>query len=59
MNWEIRDETGVIHSGTEEEMRKAWDVMTNPDEYSLKEIKEWQTDWEGDIELLQVHAIHR
>lgn len=70
MKWEIRDETGCIHSGTEEEMRKAWDALTLTVEelmgtYDLNSSQaemlqlEWKTDWEGDIELLQVHAIHR
>lgn len=33
--WEIIDESGVIHSGTSEEMDSAWDVMVcnNLEEY--------------------------
>ena len=35
--YEIIDNNGVIHSGTEDEMDLAFDVMTNPDEYSKKD----------------------
>lgn len=28
LGWEIRDETGVIHSGTQEEMQLIWDLTT-------------------------------
>jgi hypothetical protein len=75
-HWEIRDETGVIHSGTEGQMDSAWDVLTagskaeyirrfqqmDPelDRDDLEEIYDkWYTTWEGDIELLEVHAIYR
>jgi hypothetical protein len=51
-------------------MRKAWDALTLTVEelmsiYDLNSSQakmlepEWKTEWEGDIELLQVHAIHR
>lgn len=75
LGWEIRDETGVIHSGCEEEMRNAWAVLIAGDfetyckEYpfdddlnfeSLKDVyDQYICDWEGDLELLEVHAIHR
>ena len=69
--WQIRDQNGLIHSGTEEEMRKAWDCMTlSPEE--IKEIysvgirearnlkKEWTScKWEGDVYLAQFHAVFR
>jgi hypothetical protein len=72
MNWEIRDETGCIESGTQEEIQLKWDLMTRSlrdlsNEYKgtytykmLKELKKECLDtWEGDIELLEVHAIYR
>jgi hypothetical protein len=34
LEWQIIDDTGVIHSGTSDEMDSAWDVMTSPDEHS-------------------------
>lgn len=45
--WQIRDDNGVIFSGTEYEMDSAWDVLTNgsEDEY----IQKLQ---EGDPELI-------
>lgn len=72
MNWEIRDETGVIESGTQEEVQLKWDLMTRTLEdlsgeyrhtYTLKRLKELKKEcldtWEGDIELLEVHEIYR
>jgi len=72
MDWEIRDETGVIYSGTQEEMQLIWDLITRTFEdlaceywgtytkIELKsKLKDIDTDWEGDIELLEVHAIYR
>lgn len=61
--WEIIDNNGTIHSGTEEEMREAWDIM-NRDIYSVSEADEvkyakWLTTWTGDLKLIQVHAITR
>jgi hypothetical protein len=51
---------------TEKEMREAWTVMTgNVAQLSgLKSRRaeledKWMYDWEGDIELLEVHAIYR
>lgn len=63
--WEIRDEEGIVHSGTEEEMNEAWSVLTGLycDLKSKKKQKilfdKWHYAWCGDIELLQVHDIHR
>jgi len=34
--WAIIDDNGTIHSGTEEEMREAWEAM-NRDIYSVSE----------------------
>lgn len=64
MQWQIQDETGVIHSGTEEEMREAFDCMTGEDHflkenYSPSQINQWKTDWEGDLLLVQIHDIYR
>ena len=62
--WKIIDDYGTVHSGTEEEMREAWTVMTgNVAELSglksrRKEFEnKWMCDWAGDIKLIQIHDI--
>ena len=68
--WEIIDDEGVVYSGTQEEMRKAFDAMTldytelmgiyNLNSSQAEFLKhEWTTDWEGDIKLIQIHEINR
>lgn len=68
--WEIRDNIGLIHSGDEDEMNKAFSCMTESIEYIMdiydvdKETaedlqKEWSCRWEGDLRLIQVHAIYK
>lgn len=61
--WEIIDKNGTIHSGTEEEMRTAWNMMnrdiysvTESDEMSI-EFKKYMTTWQGDLKLVEIHAI--
>jgi len=64
--WEIRDETGIIHSGTQEEMQLHWDLMIRSVDdlaskyrrtYTKEQIIEMKEDidcdWEGDIELTE------
>jgi len=65
-NWEVIDNNGTVHSGTEEEMRTAFDVMQGMvGNYSgLKSIQkalidQWDCEWEGDLKLVEVHAITR
>jgi hypothetical protein len=57
--YEIIDDNGVIHSGTEKEMEEAFDVMVNPNEYSPEEVGKWSFDWEGDLKLVEVKNVHR
>ena len=58
--YEIIDDKGTIHSGKEDDMYAAFDVMTNPDEYSKEEIKKWWCDdVEGDLRLVKVLLVHR
>lgn len=57
--WEIADNNGTIYSGSEDEMTLAFDIMTNSNTYSKKKVKELQTDWEGDLRLIQVHNTYR
>lgn len=61
--WAIIDDNGTVHSGSEQEMREAWEAM-NRDEYSVSENDElvlgkWLTSWTGDLKLIQIHAITR
>ena len=53
MNWEIKDERGVIYSGTEEEINSIWHNTTVTGKTPRV------TEWEGDLKLVQVHAITR
>lgn len=66
--WEIIDKNGTIHSGKEYEMKKAFDFMTETeafliDNYGMTKkavnqlISQWQTDWNGDLKLIQIHQI--
>ena len=57
--WEIIDNNGVIHSGADNVMIHAFDVMINPKYHSKEEIERWMTDWDGDIKLVQIHNISR
>jgi len=55
--WEIQDNNGTIHSGTQEEMEWAWDIMLCPGDFHGEDVDEWYTDWEGDLKLVQIHNI--
>jgi hypothetical protein len=64
--WEIADDNGTIHSGTEEEMKVAFQVMQ--DDFSeltgLKSKRaelssKWKCEWTGDLKLMQIHNITR
>jgi len=57
-NWEIIDNAGTIHSGTEEDMRFAFRVMQEPDKYP-KAAEKYNSKWMGDLKLIQIHAIIR
>ncbi len=57
--WEIIDSNGTIHSGDQTEMEYAFSVMCNPNEYGKPIRKQYSTDWEGDLKLIQVHQIHK
>lgn len=57
--WEIIDDNGTIHSGSEDEMRHAFDVMTNSENFSEDEVEKFDDVWDGDIKLIEIHAISR
>ena len=70
MHWEIIDNNGCIHSGTEDEMRKGFFVMTHlfetiQEEYNLNYreteilIDEYPGCWHGDLKLVQIHKIEK
>lgn len=43
-NWQIIDNNGVIHSGTEIDMLTAWDVLTSPTKESyIKSLSDHDT----------------
>jgi len=52
--YEIRDDKGVIHSGSEDEMDLAYDVLTNPEAYGEELRKKYCVEWQGDLVLLKV-----
>ena len=69
--WEIRDETGTLYAGKQKEIQLIWDFMTRDIDdlaneyrhtYTIQELEnlknEYDLTWEGDIELLEVHAIY-
>ena len=67
--WQIRDKNGVIHSGTEDEMRLAFDIMTIGIDEMINRGQgrdditrlhhDYYTSWKGDLELVQVIAIYK
>ena len=68
--WEIQDSNGVIHSGYEDEMTKAFDsmILSTTDlaetyDISEKEAvnlsKQWWCEYAGDLKLVEVHNIYR
>ena len=64
--WEIIDSKGVIHSGAEDEMRTAFDIMTGQHENSgilpdeLQRLQsDYKTEWYGDLKLIQIHSTYR
>ena len=70
MWWEIIDDNGCIHSGSEDEMRKGFFVMTNlfetiQEKYDLNEdetkdlVDQYPGSWEGDLKLIQIHLIEK
>lgn len=59
MNWEIIDNNGVLFSGNEYEMTHAFEVMTNPCEFSSEENDNYPSQWEGDLKLVNVIDIAR
>ncbi len=57
--WEIIDENETIHSGSEEDMNYAFDVMCEPDAYGKPIREQYTTKWSGDLKLIQIHKTHR
>lgn len=68
--WQIIDDNGIIHSGTEEEMRKAFFIMTSlyetiQEEYELSDeetqelVDDYPGSWEGDLNLIEIHSTYR
>jgi len=69
--WEIIDSKSTIHSGTEDEMRTAFEIMIKSfdefkaDHEDLTEdqindlCQEYGTCWIGDLRLIEVHNTYR
>lgn len=68
--WAIIDLDSMIHSGSEEEMRKAFFCMQNAhadimDNYSItveqaKDLKDkYDIPWNGDLLLIEIHEHYR
>jgi len=72
--WQIRDETGLIHFGNEYQMKTAMEMMVNHGDFEnfieeqgeyndcSKEVwldswNEWKVEWEGYLELIQLHKV--
>ena len=70
--WKIQDNDGCIYSGTEEEMNKIWMHITESGDW-IKEIlgedfnqsdyeaqvEEYDVDWNGYLQLVEVHKTYR
>lgn len=63
--WEIIDDNGTIHSGSQAEMKMLFDIMSDnlSDELSISKIRQlqhqWDCEWNGDLKLIQIHNIHK
>jgi len=68
--WEIIDNNGTIHGGSKEAMQIAFDAMILTTEemmgtYNLNSsqaeriILDNKCEYEGDLKLIEIHAIHR
>lgn len=57
--YEIIDNKGVLFSGSESEMSHIFDVLTNSNDYTKKEFKQYKCDWVGDLKLIQVLNIYK
>ena len=49
--WEIIDDSGTIHSGSEDEMKKAFQDIKEQEPFSDYSID----GWSGDLKLVEVH----
>lgn len=56
---QIQDDNGVIHSGTMDEMVTAYAIMIAPEDHSDDEIVKYGRTWNGDLQLIEVHATTR
>lgn len=66
MEPEIIDRDGVIHSGTEDEMRLAFQVMqqdwtdiTGLGSERKRLVEQYGSSWNGDLKLVEIHGITR
>ena len=69
--WKIIDDNGTIHSGTQEEMNEAFEAMSTVFSESLAEerkisikeaediLEKWNSEWTGDLKLIQIHNTYR
>lgn len=70
--WEIVDNNGTIHSGTQPEMQLIWDLITRSIEdleseyrrtYSRDELIQLHLDlvcdWSGDLKLVEIHNTYK
>ena len=48
--WEITDNKGIIYSGKEDEIKLIYQQIIE---------SKIEVSWEGDLKLIQVHAIHK
>ena len=55
--FEIQDNNGVIHSGGQNEMEQAFEIMSSPDSFAPETVEIWMTEWEGDLKLVQIHSL--
>ena len=65
MAYEIIDDNGLIHSGSESEMLEAFASMTGDTDFFdtkkafKKAVEKWESGWNGDLKLVHVIDTYR
>ncbi len=71
--WAIQDNNGIIEQGTEQNIKDIWDLTTmditdltekHKDRYKRSTLKAKIVDyaidsWVGDLQLVEIHQIHK
>lgn len=58
-NFEIIDDKGVIHSGTEDKMQRVFSVMIDAEKHTQADKDKYCIEWTGDLKLVEVHHVYK